>query len=38
MVLEILHQMRIRNRKEKLKVLLKSNMKKAYDHVEWDFL
>lgn len=35
---EVLHQLRIRKRKKKFHVVLKVDMKKAYDRVEYDFL
>lgn len=37
-VQEVLHQLRIRRRKKKFQAVLKLDMHKAYDTVEWDFL
>jgi len=37
-VQEVLHQLRTRKRKEKFQAVLKMDLKKAYDQVEWDFL
>jgi len=37
-VQEVLHQLRIRKWKKKFHAMLKVDMKKAYDRVEWDFL
>jgi len=37
-VQEVLHQLRIRKRKKKAQAVLKLDMQKAYDRVEWDFL
>lgn len=37
-VQEVLHQLRIRKRKKKFQAVLKLDMKKAYDRIEWDFL
>lgn len=36
-VQEVLHQLRLRRRKEKFQAILKLDMQKAYDRVEWDF-
>lgn len=35
---EVLHQMRVRKRKKRFQAILKLDMKKAYNRVEWDFL
>lgn len=35
---EVVHQLRVREHKEKFQAVLKLNMQKAYDRVEWDFL
>jgi len=37
-VQEVLHHLRIRKRKKKFQAVLKLDMKKAYDRIEWDFL
>lgn len=37
-VQEVLHQLRIRQRRRKFQAVLKLDMKKANDRVEWDFL
>lgn len=37
-VQEVLHQLRVRKRKENFQAILKLDMKKTYDRVEWDFL
>lgn len=37
-VQEVLHQLRTRKRRRDFKTILKMDMKKAYDRVEWDFL
>lgn len=37
-VQEVIHQLRVRRRKRKFQAILKLNMQKAYDRVEWDFL
>lgn len=37
-VQEVLHQFKVRKRKRKFNVHLKTDMQKAYYRVEWDFL
>jgi len=37
-VQEVLHQLRITKRKKKHQAVLKLDMQKAYDRIEWDFL
>lgn len=37
-VQEVLHQMRITKRRRKHQAVLKLDMQKAYDRVEWDFV
>ena len=37
-VQEVLHQLRVRRRKKKVQAILKLDMQKAYNRIEWDFL
>jgi len=37
-VQEIIHQLKTRKRKSHFHAILKVDMQKAYDRVEWDFL
>jgi len=37
-VQEVIHQLRVRKRRRKFQAVLKLDMQKAYDRVEWDFL